>query len=55
MLGLFLAVLELVRRRAISVRQDEEDGGIVIGLRAGEDSESVPAQTETTDSAELPA
>lgn len=55
MLGLFLAVLELVRRRAISVRQDEEDGGIVIGLRAGEDSESVPAQAETTDSAELPA
>lgn len=54
-LGLFLAVLELVRRRTISVRQDERDGGIVIGLRAGEDGEIVPAQSGTKESAEPPA
>lgn len=36
MLGLFLAVLELVRRRAISVQQDAENGSIVIGLRPDE-------------------
>ncbi len=36
MLGLFLAVLELVRRRAISVQQDGECGPIVIGLRPEE-------------------
>ena len=55
MLGLFLAVLELVRRRAISVRQDEENGGIVIGLRGEEPLESTVAESSSADAADLPA
>jgi segregation and condensation protein A len=42
MLGLFLAVLELVRRRAISVQQDEANGSIVIGLRPDEPPPDAP-------------
>lgn len=42
MLGLFLAVLELVRRRAISVRQEAENGSIVIGLRPDEPPPDAP-------------
>lgn len=33
MLGLFLALLELVRNRRVRVRQEEQSGEIVIGLR----------------------
>jgi len=33
MLGLFLALLELVRNRRVSVKQDKESGEIVLGLR----------------------
>lgn len=33
MLGLFLALLELVRRRAVRVRQEPGEGEIVVGLR----------------------
>jgi chromatin segregation and condensation protein Rec8/ScpA/Scc1 (kleisin family) len=33
MLGLFLATLELVRRRAVSVKQDTPGGEIMIELR----------------------
>ena len=45
MLGLFLALLELVRRRGVSVRQDGELGEIVVALReesAGASLYSVP-------------
>lgn len=35
-IGLFLAVLELVRRRAVSVAHDRETGGFVLRLREGE-------------------
>ncbi|MCL4743100.1 MAG: segregation/condensation protein A [Phycisphaerales bacterium] len=35
-IGLFLAVLELVRRRAVSVTHDRESGGFVLRLRDGE-------------------
>lgn len=51
MLGLFLAVLELVRRRAISVQQDGECGPIVIGLRPEEAPPEV-AITDTTKQSE---
>jgi segregation and condensation protein A len=43
MLGLFLAVLELVRRRAISVQQDGEHGPIAIGLRPEEEAAAPPS------------
>ncbi|TVQ31855.1 MAG: hypothetical protein EA376_07660 [Phycisphaeraceae bacterium] len=33
MIGLFLAILELVRRREVRVKQEEQGGEIVIGLR----------------------
>ena len=42
MIGLFLAMLELVRRRAVTVSQDSPGGEIVIGLRAQEDAPEVP-------------
>jgi segregation and condensation protein A len=38
MIGLFLATLELVRRREIFVRQDVNLGQIVVGLRAPEEA-----------------
>lgn len=38
-LGLFLALLELVRNRRVRVRQDEENGEIVVGLREEEATE----------------
>lgn len=36
MIGLFLALLELVRNRRVRVQQDAESGEIVVGLRAEE-------------------
>jgi segregation and condensation protein A len=39
MIGLFLATLELVRRRAITIRQEAPGSEIVIGLRAEEKPE----------------
>ena len=38
MIGLFLAMLELVRRRAVTVRQDAPGSEIVIGLRIESDA-----------------
>ena len=56
MLGLFLAVLELVRRRAISVQQDVDNGSIVIGLRPEEPGPDAPvAENLASDSAGLSA
>ncbi len=42
MIGLFLATLELVRRRAIRLRQETVGGEIVIGLREGEPAPHAP-------------
>lgn len=42
MIGLFLAVLELVRRREIAVKQAAPGGEIAIGLRAAETAEPAP-------------
>jgi chromatin segregation and condensation protein Rec8/ScpA/Scc1 (kleisin family) len=36
MIGLFLALLELVRKRRVALRQDKTDGGIYLGLRPDE-------------------
>jgi segregation and condensation protein A len=60
MLGLFLAVLELVRRRSISVQQDADNGSIVIALRPDEPPPDVPIvetipASRATDSAGPPA
>lgn len=40
MLGLFLATLELVRQRAVAVRQDRQNGAILIMLRDQKDEET---------------
>jgi len=43
-IGLFLATLELVRRRAIAVRQETPGGRIVLGLRPAESDQGPEAQ-----------
>lgn len=43
MVGLFLALLELVRNRRVGVRQDKIDGGIYLRIRA-EAEEAVPGE-----------
>jgi segregation and condensation protein A len=47
MLGLFLATLELVRRRAVAVKQDAPGGEIVLELRPAED-QLAPAPPDTS-------
>jgi len=42
MIGLFLATLELVRRRAIRLRQETVGGEILIGIREGEPAPIAP-------------
>ncbi len=42
MIGLFLATLELVRRRAITIRQEAVGGEIVIGLRTADEHAEPP-------------
>lgn len=44
-IGLFLATLELVRRRAVAVRQETPGGRIVIGLRPPEPDTPAPEPT----------
>jgi len=47
MLGLFLALLELVRKRRVAVRQDGSDGVIFIGARAAEpEPGAIPGEGE---------
>jgi chromatin segregation and condensation protein Rec8/ScpA/Scc1 (kleisin family) len=44
MVGLFLALLMLVRDRKVAVRQDRIDGAIYLGVQTGDaQTESVPA------------
>lgn len=40
MIGVFLALLELVRKRRVKVRQDRTDGSVYLGLRPDEDAAS---------------
>lgn len=42
MIGLFLATLELVRRRVVRVRQESPGGEITVSLRPPEDAEATP-------------
>jgi segregation and condensation protein A len=42
MIGLFLATLELVRRRAITIRQETPGGEIVLGIRPAEEATDPP-------------
>jgi segregation and condensation protein A len=43
MVGLFLALLELVRNRRVGVRQDKIDGGIYLRMRTDEAAPEAPA------------
>jgi segregation and condensation protein A len=40
-IGLFMAMLELVRQRKVRVRQDAAEGGIVLGLGEGDETQAV--------------
>jgi len=51
MVGLFLAVLELVRNRRVGVRQDKIDGGIYLSMRA----EPAPPADGTAEAPASPA
>lgn len=44
MIGLFLALLELVRKRRVAVRQDRVDGSIMLALRPDEAPSGAPEQ-----------
>jgi chromatin segregation and condensation protein Rec8/ScpA/Scc1 (kleisin family) len=44
-IGLFMAVLELVRQRKVRVRQDSVEGGILLGL-SDEKDEAAPVEGE---------
>lgn len=54
MLGLFLALLELVRKRLVGVRQDRVDGQIYLRAREEEPAQADPAHPEATPAAPSP-
>jgi chromatin segregation and condensation protein Rec8/ScpA/Scc1 (kleisin family) len=41
-IGLFMAMLELVRQRKVRVRQESVEGGIVLGIAEADDETAAP-------------
>ena len=49
MIGLFLAMLELVRQRRIAVRQESTRGAIYLGLEADKEPQAASATSEQSE------
>lgn len=54
MLGLFLAMLELVRQRRIAVRQDRGTGEITVRLREQDPADAAPPEVFTAETSRTP-